>query len=262
MKTFQVNRIVFGVIAATVMVCGMPLQDAEAQHCAPSESIEADRPGELTGPSVVAKGSLQIESGWEVSRTSGNTAQAIGTSLFRVPVTCRAELRIAAGGYMFDHSPSGEAISGLADGYLGTKIRLMEGSGLRPHLAVIAGSSIPVGGEFSHRRAEPEGSLSASWELPYGQSILGFAGLASRVAGTSRESERIAGASWEIPLGEQAGTFVEVVEFSQRDERSRYISTGLRIFPSATLQVDGFVTVPPTHAGSDVAFGVGVARRW
>jgi len=257
------NRPCVRIIAGLVtLMSGVPFAVVDAQGCTTTSTIVADRPGFLSGPSVLAKGSVQFESGWAMSRTSGNTAQTIGPSLLRIPLNCRAELRVASGGYVFDHAPSGASISGMADGYLGTKLRLVRGSGLRPHLAVFAGSSIPVGGAFSHGRAEPEGDVSALWDLPKGQWVLGYLGLASRVAGDGRENERIAGGTWGIPLGAKAGTFVEVAEFARHDTRSRFVTTGLQVFPFAALQVDGFVTVPVAHAGSNVAVGVGVARRW
>jgi hypothetical protein len=250
-------------LAAMTAVFSSALSHAVgAQDCAAPATIAADRPGFLVGPTVLAKGSVQIESGWTHTRQSASTDQTVGSTLLRIPVSCIAELRVATGGYLFDRAPSGVRTSGFADAYLGTKIHLATGSGLQPQLGLFAGSSIPVGGAFSHHRAEPETDLSALWNLPAGQSLLAYGGIASRVAGDDRETERVSGASWGVPLGGRAASFLEVAEFARHDARTRFVTTGLQLFPRTTLQVDGFVSIPLHHTGSDVAVGLGIARRW
>ncbi len=250
-------------LSVAAMVLGSPaLRIAEAQQCAVPTTIVGDRPGFLTGPTVLAMGSVQIESGWAMARQSTSTVHAIGTMLLRLPVSCFAEVRFAAGGYMVSRAPSAATSSGMADAYAGTKIRIAKGSGIRPHLAMFAGTTVPVGGAFSHNGAEPDAALSALWDLPKGQSALAYTGLASRVGAIGRETERLSGVSWSVPLGTRAGTFVEASEFVRRNARTRYLTTGLQLFPHATLQLDGTVSVPLPRAGSDISFGLGVSRRW
>lgn len=240
----------------------MTARDAGAQGCTPPGTIAADRPGNLTAPLVLPTGYAQVEVGSSATRSAGDVSQSVAATLVRVGLSCWAEFRVASGGWVRMHAAAGEVSSGLADAWIGTKLRLARGAGARPHLGLLVGSLVPVGGSISHQRAEPEADLSAMWELPRGQSALLFAGGASRWAGTGRVFERLSGASWSVPLGSSAASFVEYSEVVRPHTRSRYATTGLQVFPTAAIQLDGFLVVPLPRPRSDLGVGVGLSRRW
>lgn len=151
--------------------------------------------------------------------------------------------------------------SGVADAWVGTKVRLRRGSGPTPHLALIAGSSVPTHTALSNQRAESELNLAAMWDLPRGQGVVAFTGLASRWAADRFVSERLSGATWAFPVGSLA-SFVEYSEFARPGAVNRFVATGLQFFPRATVQLDASVIMPVPRAGSDASFGFAFSRRW
>lgn len=233
---------------------------ASAQDCPAPATIAADRPGNLTAPFVLPAGRTQVEAGWARTRSGDVDAQTIASTLVRVGLSCWAELRLASGGWTRQAGP-GPVTAAIADAWVGTKLRLQRGGGARPHLGLFLGTLVPTHSIFSHRSVEPEASLSALWELPHGQSLLAFGGLASRANGDARVGERLSGISWGFPIGALA-SFVEYSEFARPGATARYLGTGVQFFPRATVQLDASLLVPVPRPGSDLAIGLGLSRRW
>lgn len=231
-----------------------------AQDCALPATIAADRPGNLTLPLVLPAGHAQLETGWSRSHSGDVRSQVIAATLLRFGLSCGTELRLASAGWL-SVDGAGAASRGLGDAWVGTKIRLLGGSGPRPHLALLSGLLLPTHTISSHQRTEPEVNLTAMWDLPNAQTAALFTGISSRWTGSAFVGERLSGASWAFPVGTLA-SFVEYSEFVRPRAASRYLATGLQFFPRASIQFDVFVTLPLPRPGSDAAFGFGLARRW
>lgn len=233
---------------------------ASQQHCTPPATIAGDRPGNLTGPSVVPNGSVQVETGVGYSRSGGASLRTLGTTLLRVGLTCRMEARFATSGLM-QSGGAGTHATGMGDSWVGSKIGVLTGGGLIPQLSVLAGMTVPSHSAHSHHSLEPEANLTAAWTLPHGQSLVAFSGVADRADAGARVAERLQGASWWVPV---AGVvpFLEYSQVSHADVMTRMIGTGVTLFPIATVQVDGSVIVPVGSGAHGASLGFGVARRW
>lgn len=235
-----------------------------AQDCPLPATIAADRPGNLTGPIVLAAGHLQAETGWSRSRAAGTQVDAVGTTLVRLGLGCGAELRLGFGGLTRTAAVGAAAASATyapADAWMGTKLRVLRGAATRPHVALILGSLIPTHSAVSHARPEPEAALSAAWELPHGQALVAYGGLAGRWVADHAIGEQLRGASWAFAIG-PVGSFLEYSEFARADATARYVGTGLTVLPRASVQLDASLLVPLPRAGADPILGLGLSRRW
>jgi hypothetical protein len=125
-------------------------------YCLAQESIETDRPDQTECASVVEPGKVQLETGFlyikdEMKHPAGkNRMQAYnyGTSLWRIGVFPRAELRLEVGQYEKTHykTLAGEhSIEGFSPFVIGTKIAVCEENGIIPQTAFIGHLQLPFG---------------------------------------------------------------------------------------------------------------------
>lgn len=245
--------------AGAALLLGLLPRTIPAQECAVPATIAADRPGNITLPLVLSAGHVQVEVGGSRTTVGEVHATTVGSSLVRVGLSCAVELRIATGGWA-SLSGTGTTSSSVADFWVGTKVRLRRGSGATPHLALMTGSLVPSRTVVSHQRFEPELDLIAMWDLPRGQGLVAFTGLARRWDAGRFVGERMSAASWTFPVGPLA-SFAEYSEFARPGAVSRFVATGLQFFPRATVQLDASVIIPVPRAGSDASFGLGFSRR-
>lgn len=247
-------------VVASAMALVAPIGDLRAEGCELPATIAADRPGNLTMPLVLPVRHLQVEAGWSSARAGDVRARTVGATLLRAGISCGVELRLASGGWV-SVDGAGAPARGVADAWLGSKVRLARGRGRRPHVALLTGVLVPTHTASSHHRAEPEANLTSMWELPHAQSAALFTGAARRWTGTDFVVERLNGASWGFPIGSLA-SFLEYSEFLRPGSANRYVATGLQFFPRASVQLDASVTLPVPRSGADAAFGFGLSRRW
>lgn len=237
-----------------------PMSGVRAQACELPRIIAADRPGNLTLPLVLPARHVQVEAGWSSVRAGGVRARTVGATLLRAGISCGVEFRLASGGWV-TMDGADAPVRGVADAWLGSKVRLARGGGRRPHLALLSGVLVPTHTASSHHRAEPEANLTAMWDLAHAQSVALFTGAARRWTGSAFVVERLNGASWAFPVGSLA-SFLEYSEFVRPGSASRHVATGLQFFPRSSLQLDASLTLPVPRTGSDAAFGFGLSRRW
>lgn len=115
---------------------------ASAQEAA---EFTADRPGATTGPSVLPRGRVQLETGfaWERSALEGPwaTTWTVNTSMLRWGFSDAAELRLQAN-YLISEGEEGRQF-GFDSVIFGTKARLYEGNGILPEMALMANILVP-----------------------------------------------------------------------------------------------------------------------
>lgn len=134
----------------------------EVSYVATPAEVEADRPGTGTGPTVLERGVIQWETGFEAQHYLGLHAITLPATTFRFGLDKRAELRLEYAGALgfFDHS---DTIS-LPDRqfyaptplYIGSKILLWEGSDERhlkwiPKISLMAEIGLPLTTEMAKR---------------------------------------------------------------------------------------------------------------
>ncbi|MGP0630832.1 transporter [Nitrospina sp. 32_T5] len=147
------RNILMGHILATLLLAATPLWAAE-----PSP-IVTDRPGQSDASSVVAPGTLQIETGYFLTHDDDGghaTTHLLPEPLFRLGVLEWLELRFFLDGYIAQDVTGGPDASGFGDGNIGTKFYFWGPEGLRPEFALDWGVALPFGDdEVSRQRYDP-----------------------------------------------------------------------------------------------------------
>ena len=136
MKTFFKTFLISSFVALASAFC------ASAQE---AEEFTADRPGATTGPTVLPKGRVQLETGfgWERSALEGPwaTTWTVNTSMLRWGFSDMAELRLQAN-YLISKQ-GGERDFGFDSVFFGTKARLHEGGKIMPAISLMANVMVP-----------------------------------------------------------------------------------------------------------------------
>lgn len=132
------------------------------------EKIEADRPDQSQGPSVVPRGLFQLEAGYLNQRHDSRTkTHAYPTGLLRIGLLEGVEIRVQ--GAVKDsviENGTERHIKGWGPLSVGTKVRLWEASGWRPDAAIMAMVTLPVASEvFKPDNPEPQFNLGFRNEL-------------------------------------------------------------------------------------------------
>jgi len=110
-----------------------------------------DCPGATTGPDIMPQGSIDWETGFahEWNRRNGDHERTwlINTSTFRMGLTPYAELRLQLD-ESATHTPN-DSYAGISAAAIGTKIKLLDGSGAVPKAAFLGTLLLP-GNSHSH----------------------------------------------------------------------------------------------------------------
>jgi hypothetical protein len=148
----------FSVLGLSVLFCSCTLaQSTKASSSDAQAAFVADRPGQTTPPTLVAKGVVQIESGiWaEQSRTNGvsQTSWLYPTTLVRIGMQTNWELRIQCDVVGIPETNNGTSshITGVSGISIGSKFPMTEENGYIPNIAFLAAVKFPSIGTPSLR---------------------------------------------------------------------------------------------------------------
>lgn len=140
------------------------------------EELNTDRPDNSQGPSVISRGYVQLEAGYNYQKLNTNIrTYAYPTALVRIGLLQGVELRLQ--GAVKDsviENGSTRHIKGWGPLSVGTKIRLWEESGWRPEAGISAMLALPIASEvFKPDHPEPQfgvafsNALSDKMDLTY-----------------------------------------------------------------------------------------------
>ena len=227
------------------------------------DDLSAERPDFTDSPSVVGRGTFQLEGGSTVSRD----AYSVGELLARYGVANAAELRLGAG-YAGTRGAPGD-VSGFQDLSLGAKLALRAGSlgSALPAIGVIAETTAPTGSrELRATRWQPDVNLCMAWDLSPAVSlgtsqILGLVDDGPDVAG-----EWTGSVSLDRSFGSAVGGYLEYYGTRPLDRESdalHVVNTGITWGLGHDAQLDARIGTQFSEADRPAWFvGVGGARRW
>src|SRR5947209_17780543 len=109
-----------------LLLCVLTAAPLAAQCSGLEEPINPDRPDFTNGPSLVAPGHLQLETGYTYARTGSERSISLGEVLLRYARDDRWEARLGLNSYdWIDTGVPGERrISGFEDPFVEVKVRL------------------------------------------------------------------------------------------------------------------------------------------
>ena len=153
----------------------IPSPPAVARAPAPDDELQTDRPGFTESPNTVRPNWYQVEAGfgasWESQRDGHLRSVMLPLPLFRLGLTDRLELRVAAEGYgnsRFRGAQGQTLARGLSDFELGLKYLVWPETDWLPQFAVIASVNEPYG-----HPAFTSGSVDSRFKLCWAKNLPG-----------------------------------------------------------------------------------------
>lgn len=238
--------------------------------------IVTDRPDQTESPVVLDPGVLQIETGFVYTSDDDARSLALPTTLTRVGVAKRLELRFEVPG--IEKDLLGDA-SGLADPAFGAKLRLWEEAGWRPEAALLVATTLPVGeDEFTSGRFDPDFrfsfahtlsdrvglgyNLGMSWETRSETTRTRLFG----GSGTDRDTGALVNYTITTGIGltERLGCFIEAfgdISVNADAGAAHYLDGGFTWCPRENLQFDVSAGIGLSDAADDFFAGAGVSVR-
>ena len=200
-------------------------------------NMVTDRPDQTESAVVVPLRSLQIETGYTHTDTGHFTTDELPGTLLRYGIHDRVELRFAVTGWVLDDA-SGE--NGFGDSEVGSKVRLLDASGVIPEVALLAAVTIPTGEEgFTSDEVDPRIRLAFAHTLS-DRFSLGY-NVAAEWNTIAGESELTVPYTCGLGIGldDRFGTYVEFFgEFPEEGDSSHLFNTGLTYSVLSNLQAD------------------------
>jgi hypothetical protein len=222
--------------------------------------IETDRPDVTNSSVVVPRGSLQVESGINLSgRGSSQTLDATNTRL-RLGIAECLEILLDLPTY-FGRLRGGSA-SGFTDAAPGLK-RQIDGLPDGFTLSATAGVSLPTGA-----RRITGGGYGPYLQFPWARELAGGWGVSGMLTGTLRSGEiadKLVQAALvvEREVGERTDLFVEYVgDYRNVGRAGHLINAGAAWRVTHTRQIDVHFGGGLTDTAADYFFGVGYSIRF
>lgn len=241
-----------------------------APAAAQAPELVTDRPDQTESAAVVPAGAVQVETGASLERhPDGAESVALGSTLVRVGLAPRLELRLGWDGWIDERFAGGAG--GAGDGEVGLKVRLWDEGGGRPEAALLAGVGVPVGERrLTSDRYDPALRLSFAHTLTE-ELGLGY-NLGMRWAsepGAAGAVETFSAFEYTAALGfaltPRLGAFAELfgeVPVDGPGGAAHSADGGLTWLLADRLQLDLAGGVGLSDAAPDWFVGAGVSVRW
>lgn len=247
--------------------CVLALAGLAAASDDPGEMV-TDRPDQTESSSVVAPKHVQIETGLTHTHADDSRQLEVPTTLLRVGVIERLELRIGLPAYGREFA--GDDTDGVTDTEIGAKVYLFAEQGARPEAALLFGTTLPTGGgAFTSHRADPSFRFSFSHTLTERIGLGYNAGMAwNSLKSTSGDKNTFTDLQYTLAAGfsitDRLGAFVELfgdVPLSGPNGDAHSLDGGFTYVLRENLQLDAAVGVGLNDDADDWFVTAGVSVR-
>ncbi len=227
-----------------------------------------DRPDLTESAAIVPKKTLQIETGFVFEGDKSGGVQednfSLFTTLLRYGVNEYFELRMGTSLNMNTIKSGGESTSifGVSSVDVGMKIKMADGDGLKPQVALLANVIIPEPGkeEYSAEYLTPSMALAFSQDLS-DRFSLGY-NLGAVWNGVTAKPAAKYSVALAIGLAEKLGSFVEIYGYFPQDEQGINIfDFGLTYLIRPNLQVDASAGFGLSEVSPDYFVNAGISWR-
>lgn len=232
-----------------------------------SQPIFTDRPTFSVGPGTIAKGHIQIETGYTFSFEDAHPNARTHTfpeTLLRIGLVENVELRVEWPNLTY--IDNGTNVDGFRDLGVGFKVQVFQQQGFRPRLSFAGRLSIPTGNEaFSSDQLDPE--LRTILTYAFNERVELFGNV--NIAGPSSQGTRFVQVSSSLGLSatlrDHLSGFVEYFGLYPRDVASgsaNFLQTGFVYHLTYDIQLDARVGAGLNRGTDDVLTGAGVSWRF
>ena len=256
-RAFDAGRFVRALLLVLVMLAGTAVASAQ------SPDMVTDRPDQTESATVVPRGLIQVETGYQFARDDGVDGYAVPGTLVRIGLAARTELRIGHAGIV-----GGDGRHGAGDSELGAKINLIEhADGWRPELALLSSLSLPTGAHgFSSDGADPSFLVAFAHEIAPRLSVGYNVGAAweSSPDQPDRDAFIVYSLALGVGLTDRLGAFFEV--FGDRQVTGTIaagtsVDGGLTFLLTDIVQLDIYVGRGLRGPTDDLFAGTGLSFR-
>lgn len=243
---------------------------------AQDDEVVTDRPDQSESTSIVGRGVFQLETGIGIERDESAFAVEEkvewGSSLLRYGLSDRFELRLAFAAHTsssYETATEKFESDGLADPELGFKLRLKEGDGLAPAIALLVATTLPVGDdELTSDRYDPTLRLAFDHDLTdtlgLGWNVGVYRESGYGPDGEDHEDFALYSASLGVSIDERWGTFYELfgtIALGDEADDAHSFDTGITYMVNDNLQVDIAAGVGINGEAPDTFVGLGISWR-
>ena len=232
-----------------------------------TQPIETDRPTFSLSPNTIAKGRIQIETGYTFSfeRASPDVhTHNFPETLVRIGLTERTEFRLEWPNLTF--IDNGRDVHGFNDLGLGFKVQVWQQQGLRPRLSFVGRLSIPTGDKnFSSDKLDPIFRTILTYTLNERVGLFGTVNIGSPTSQGTRFVQVSSSLGLSAALRDRLTGFVEYFGLYPRDVASgsaNYLQTGVLYRLAYNLQLDARVGGGLNHGTDDFLTGAGISWRF
>ena len=233
---------------AALLVLALPALSAAQSPPAPQapSDLVTDRPGFGESSAVVARGTIQIESGLALDQIDRDRRDVSGQLLARVGIAPRLELRVAADG---------------SDAEIGGKVKLADAERAGVDVALIGYLSLAAGAGGGGRARDPGFKIAASGDLPHGFGLSSTFNAADVTTGGVRAWQREVSVSLDHELRGRVAAYGEVDGGFGGGGCDCSVDGGVTVGVGANAQVDAEAGRGLHGAASDWFVGVGFVLR-
>jgi len=245
------------------------LFQAHSQESSVSEELITDRPDQTESPSLVSKGSIQVETGffYENSENQNINEKSYGynTSLFRYGLLDNLELRL---GFDFLESKTelnnldfGNRDAGFSPLLVGVKVGIAKESGLLPEIGLLGHLYLPfsVSKEVRPETTGVDFRFSFNHTLTENSSI--SYNLGAKWGEDSPESSYLYTLVYGYDLNEKFGLYVEVYgDLPENDTSDHFWDAGITYKLKNNIQLDALIGTGIDNS-QKLIFGGGISFR-
>jgi len=234
--------------------------------------LETDRPDFTEGPTPVAKGWTQLESGYTFVHDDedGTDVQdhTFPELLVRHGLATNFEVRLGWEGFSSTRTETGGAVDhedGFTDMSVGFKSRLWRQEGALPDFSVIGELAIPVGSDAkTSDHVEPAVKLIWSYELTEAIGLSGNVNFAGPYGEEGRFFQFETSVALGLGLGERWGTYVEYFGLfpAEQEPTQHFVNGGVTFLVTENLQLDARVGAGLNESADDFFAGAGLSWRF
>ena len=246
---------------------------AATAPAAARQPLVTDRPGNGNAATTVGKETLQVESSVNYLRDHHHDLTTQGLSFpttLRLGINHWLEFRVGGDLARVEDVTAQGTRAGVTDLSLGFKAEVVDASGLRPQLALLAHWTLPTGrSSLSSGAVEPLFLLLAAWQLPQDFGLLLNIGLDAppgQSSGTVTRFNYLGLISYMLPFWRgHVGVFAEAFGrvALRNEEISQYqIDAGLILLLTPDFQLDMFTQHGLTQDSTDFQVALGLSYRF
>ncbi|MCF8230971.1 MAG: transporter [Bacteroidales bacterium] len=257
------RRILFTIALVSITAFGI-----KAQNDAPP--LVTDRPDQTESAAIVAKGKLQLESGFLYEKDHTEWLEMenyiYNSTLLRYGLTENTELRVGMEYRDQRFSPESNSeltFTGLSPLYTGLKVKVAEEQGFRPEMALLGSLTWPATADEDLKPRYVSPSLRMTFAHTLSDNLsLGY-NLGAEWDGHNPEASYYYSLAFGIGVTEKLGAFLESYGLLYEDDKPRHkADAGFTYLVSNNFQLDVSGGIGLSDTATDFYTSVGLSYRF